>query len=141
LSQLRICDIDATPINAQTDEFFTVTSGRGGRTKDVCIRCARSMAGVVEWAPDTDYAVGQRVTPTGGGGVFVITVAGTSDDTEPLWPAEGAVGAFADGTVTYSAVPAPKGNVAVHKEMPGQAEVALSLWGWLMDVDEAAVPA
>jgi hypothetical protein len=136
LSQVRICDVDGTPINAQADEYFVVTSGRGGRTKDICVRCARSLAGVVEWEPNTDYTVGMRVTPTDGEGVYVITIGGTSDDTEPIWPDPNSVGAFVDGTVTYASIPTPNGRVALHSKMPGQPEVWLSLWGWLNDVDE-----
>lgn len=50
-----------------------------------------------EWTASTAYAVGDKVVPTvRNGHVYEVTVAGTSDSSEPTWPTA-AVGTVVDG--------------------------------------------
>lgn len=52
-----------------------------------------------EWVAGTAYAVGDTVVPTSRTGRrYIVTIAGTSDASEPSWPASGAI---ADGGVTW----------------------------------------
>jgi hypothetical protein len=49
------------------------------------------------WAASTAYVVGDKIVDTGR--LYVVTVAGTSDASEPTWPTDGTT--VADGTVTW----------------------------------------
>lgn len=54
-------------------------------------------AGAAAWAAETAYALGTKIVDTGH--IYVVTVAGTSDDAEPTWPTDGST--VVDGTVTW----------------------------------------
>jgi len=144
MSQQRICDLDGTPIDPAADEFFTVTNGRDGRSKDICIECARSLASLVPWQPETEKVVGDRVTPAGWTGeylqyIFDVVTPGTTGTTEPDWPATGVGAVVTDGEVSYVARLVPKQNTMVHLDMPGSAEeYDLSIYGWVNGTGETA---
>jgi hypothetical protein len=61
--------------------------------------------GGLVWNPATDYVLGDVVRPTDGNGhLYVVTVAGTSGTTEPVWPSVGGTpgGTVIDGTVEFT---------------------------------------
>ncbi|QTA92013.1 PulJ/GspJ family protein [Desulfonema magnum] len=54
----------------------------------------------VQWRKETDYSADAMIIPlTDNGRVYKCTNAGTSDSSEPIWPASGTV---SDGTVTWT---------------------------------------
>lgn len=56
-----------------------------------------------EWALSTAYVVGDRVQAVGGDGfIYKCTTAGTSDTTEPTWPAGGIGSTVVDNTVVWT---------------------------------------
>jgi hypothetical protein len=128
----RVCDVDNTPINPETDIFYTVIDGRSGKEKDVCRLCARSIQAVVPWAASTGYNVGDRVHPTSGlaGHAYDCITAGTSGTTQPTWPTT--VGAtFTDGTVEWKTDLKPKDYVDVQLPIVGSPDISTSLYGWM----------
>lgn len=61
-------------------------------------------AGASTWAASVTYVKGEYVKPTSANGlIYKVTVAGTTDATEPTWSAT-AGNVVTDGTVEYSAV-------------------------------------
>lgn len=139
MSQQRVCDLDGTVIDPLVDEFFTVTAGRDGRTKDICYQCARASRGPdapVSWSSNTAYEVGDRVYPIHTPGAFMpfvydVVTAGTSGGTEPTWPVT--VGTeLVDGTVTFVARAGPNGATNVFLQLPAIATPGnYTMWGWL----------
>ena len=139
MSQKRLCDADGTIINPEVDEFYVVTSGRDGTTKDLCNRCIRSPL-IPVWTPGEALERLDRVKPTAGqpypAVVFDVLEDGVTGTVEPAWPTT--VGAqVVDGTVTFLASAGPTGKAVVYRQLPGEPALKdLSMWGWLTDRDE-----
>ena len=139
MSQKRLCDADGTIIDQETDDFYVVTSGRDGTTKDLCNKCIRSIE-IPVWTADTPLARLARVKATVDDEypalVFDALTEGTTGSTEPAWPTT-AGAQVVDGTVTFVATAGPTGKAVIYKQMPGDPVlVNLSMWGWLTDHDE-----
>lgn len=137
MSTQRVCDLDGTVIYPESDEFFTVTDGRNGTTKDICVYCARSRKIVQRWAAGVEKVVGDRVFRAGPANqweslVYDVTVAGTTGSDEPAWPMTAGV-EVVDGTVTYVTRRAPRGSTSVSYELPGSSVPfdTYSIWGWM----------
>jgi hypothetical protein len=137
MSQRRVCDVDGTAIDPLTDEFFTVTSGRDGRAKDICVYCARawSEGAVSTWVASTALDVGDRVHPTTGfdlGKTFDVVTAGVTGETEPVWP--DLVGTtITDGTVTFVVHRSPIQAAFIYEQLPGQPPRSTSVFGWIYE--------
>lgn len=139
MSQKRLCDADGTIINPETDDFYVVTSGRDGTTKDLCNRCIRSVD-IPVWSANTALVKLARVKATLDEDypliVFDVIQEGVTGPTEPVWPTT--IGqTVVDGTVTFVASAGGTGKAVVYKQLPADPLLKnLSMWGWLTDNEE-----
>jgi hypothetical protein len=127
--------LDGRLIDDTHDEFFTVTDGRGGTSKDVCVQCARGHYGADgphNWTANTELAVGYRVQVAGNACMFDVVIAGTTGDTPPLWPAI-PDSLVEDGSVTYRATYAAINVTSLYSALRLKT---LSVWGFVNDKDE-----
>lgn len=139
MSQRRVCDLDQTVIDPEVDEFYTVTSGRSGITRDICYQCARSQDTVPAWSASTVYAVGARVKaatppPYVYDAVFDVVVAGTAGAAQPTWSTiPGTL--IVSGTVTFKVSVPPHQRTAMFPVKPGLTTF-YSLYGWMSGTGE-----
>lgn len=95
-----IITVDDLPASVQTNELAQLmVDGANAKASRVAPCLTLTSAA---WAGSTDYVLGDRVTLTGGE-LVQVTVAGTSDATEPTAPT--ATGrTVTDGTVTWQRI-------------------------------------
>jgi hypothetical protein len=137
MSQQRVCDLDGTIIASTDDDVYTVTSGRTGKSRDVCAECARAgAANVPLWTAATQLAKGARVKPTTGNGfVYEVVTEGATAATEPTWPTVKDT-SLVDGGVRYRTRKIPNQNAVLRKTMPGQTTTRVTLGSWVEGAEE-----
>ena len=142
MSTQRVCDLDATIIDPTKDLFYSVTDGRTGKVKDICIYCARTKSQPA-WTASTAVTAGSIVRPTAGLDkyAFQATTNGNTGSSEPSWPTtNGHAGdLITDGTVTWLTLLAPREAATVKVAMPGTASFKTSVLGWMSGTNESVV--
>lgn len=88
------------PMNGTTaviDEIYAVV---GAMSKIKALTVKNNQATPAAWAASTSYSVDDvRIPTTPNDHIYVVTVAGTSGDSEPTWPTDGST--VVDGSVTW----------------------------------------